>query len=210
MALISTLTDNFNDNSIDTTKWDYGSDVAEVNNNLEFTSTLSADSSNLYSKTTYNLTGSQITIKLVDAGNQSLASWAFTPLWAYLDGTHSLLFRVKAGNLEVNDIARSNNSPKYSVTYNATNHRYLRIREVSGTIYWDCSADGITWINLFNEANPCAVTALEVDFGGEWDAEASTTTAKIDDFNILPSGEQPIFSHAFNNGFNEGIDQGFN
>jgi hypothetical protein len=73
-----------------------------------------------------------------------------------------------------------------STAYVADNHRFLRIREASGTTYWDYSADGITWTNLTSQANPITMTALEVAIeAGTYASEASDTSAKFDDFNTL-------------------------
>lgn len=211
-ASISTLTENFDDNSLDAAKWVSSTGCSETNQELEMATSLSGRFVNPYSQTTYALTGSQATIKIIDAGNQSLTSYQFYPLWLYLDGSHSLLFRITNGNLDIIDDDRTTASPKYSTTYSAVTHVYLRIRESSGTTYWDYSSEGSSWKNLYSESNPFAVTSLEVDFGVYSTAEASTTTAKIDDFNILPSESEsaPIYSHAFSSGFNEGFNDGLN
>ncbi len=39
-----------------------------------------------------------------------------------------------------------------SATYNASTHRWLRLREASGTVFWDTSTDGSSWSNLGSTA----------------------------------------------------------
>ena len=217
MALISTLTDNFNDNSIDAAKWSVynagGFTTAETNQQWELTTALAIGSTNPYSITTYDLTGSQATIKVVDAGNTTgLASALFSPLWLYVSDASYLRWYI-SGNGKIGVWTRISNANDFpwSATYVAATHKYLRIREASGTTYFDYSANGTDWTNAYSLANPFAITAIEVNVEMRTDsAEASTTTAKVDDFNILPSATTIIPSTKFNRGFNRGFNGGFN
>jgi len=210
-AFISMLTDNFDDNSIDLGKWTIVSnntgEMNETGEQLTFTTqTDGANDPEISSKTTYDITGSQITVKIIDAGNQALTSLSFFPLGIW-DSTYNsqVEWRIDGGIIDgVGDGSAT------TATYVADTYRYLKIREASGKIYLDYSADGINWTNFSSVANPFTMTSVWVNMRCRVTAETSTTTAKVDDFNILPSGTTPSFSHAFNNGFGEGIDQGFN
>jgi regulation of enolase protein 1 (concanavalin A-like superfamily) len=188
-ASISTLTDNFDDNSVDEAKWDYDVSnvtVAETNNELEFTTNGTSGYANFYSVSTYDLTGSQATIKVVAAGNLSATGYDFFPLHLYKDSTHKLKWEIYSDGKIYAVIVNTSTTYPWSATYVAATHKYLRIRESGGTTYWDYSADGINWTNAYSVANPFAVTAFygEIDMLG---GGATTTTAKVDDFNILPS-----------------------
>ena len=205
---ISTLTDNFNDNSIDGTKWSATADglqtVVETNQEIEITSTLVAGYGYLASVNTYDLTGSQASIKLVDAGNQALGSWDVI-LILYLDSNHSVRWIIENGTIYAQKNVNGNTTLA-SASYVAATFKYLKIRELSGTTYWDYSANGTSWTNFASTANPITITSLKVYLqAGTYAVELSTTTAKVDDFNILPSAIQPDFSS-----FNTGIDNGFN
>ncbi len=193
MASISTLTDNFNDNSLDATKWiedDSDGSYAETNQQLEITTALSvvyaAESidTDIAGNPRYNLTGSQASLKLVDAGNQSLTSYAFEFKIFSTGFGYSMNFVVSGGDISVNV---DDGSAQGTMTYNATTHRYLRIREASGICYWDYSADGISWTNMYSISNPFDITTCIVQFKVSTSSlELSTTTAKVDDFNIGP------------------------
>jgi hypothetical protein len=181
MALISTLTDDFNDNSIDAAKWTNtgGAQIVEANEELELTSKTTTQDILLYSTNAYDLTGSGATIKIIDAGNQSLASYEF--YFTITDWNAYLYWKIKAGTIY---------SISKNTAYVAATHRYLRIREASGTtLYWDYSADGITWTNFdtYSPSSDVTLNAVQVYFQIKNTTEASTTTAKVDDFNILPS-----------------------
>jgi hypothetical protein len=206
-ASISTLTDNFDDNSIDAAKWtNHLTDWVEQNNELEETTSTAGSDKYISSVNAYDLTGSQATIKVVDAGNVTLASRYFYPL-IIVDAdlnTNKLYWLIRDSSIRA-----IGGDAYYEQTYVAATYRYLKIREASGIIYWDYSSDGISWTNATSIANPFSITSKVVLFEDYVDVESSTTTAKIDDFNILPSATAPTFSHAFNNGFNEGMD-GFN
>ena len=186
MALISTLTDNFDDNSRDAAKWQEGSaGVAEVNQELEFTTTLAASTQEIYSTVdTYELTSSQTTIKIVDAGNFSLVSYYWSFGMFPNDWSHWLGWLLDNDGVH----ARFDSTNYTTNTYVANTYRYLRIRESGGTTYWEYSSDGINWNVEHSVANPMTVTDIMIRLAAEtWDTELSTTTLKIDDFNILPS-----------------------
>jgi len=218
-ASISTLTDNFNDNSIDAAKWtteiDIGGTILETNQEIEFTTGTSGTQSYLYSATTYDLTGSQATIKIVDVGNTGITGYEFYPLsiWKNLDINNTLNWEIYPdGNIWIFTRIASVNAWPWNATYVANTFRYLKIREASGTIYFDYSSNGINWTNAYSLANPFTITSTSAVVSLYSGADASTTTAKVDNFNILPSGEEtaPTYSHAFNNGFNSGFQDGVN
>src|SRR3546814_14352831 len=50
-----------------------------------------------------------------------------------------------------------------SIAYDSTNHAWLRIREDSGTLFWDTSADGLVWTNRRSTASPAWVSDLDIE-----------------------------------------------
>jgi hypothetical protein len=204
-ASISTLTDNFNDNSIDAAKWN-NSGSAEANNELELTTTLAPCDIYIYSVDSYDLTGSQATIKVIDAGNQSLFSLQVFPIEIYKnDFSDSVQWCIRQGNIYALQTA---STVLASATYVDATYKYLKIREAGGTTYFDYSADGITWTNFYSFANPFVVTSiLALIEASTFNIELSTTTAKVEDFNILPT---VIPFTKFNRGLNRGFNGGFN
>jgi hypothetical protein len=192
LPLIETLQDNFNDNSLDTSKWDDFSGginpPLEQNNCLELsTQNVAGDlSAGVWSDDTYNLVGSYAKVELIQAGGD-LAQDSF-----YLDdGTTFLLqFYIVSGILYalgydyIEDVAFID----YSAAYNSTNHRFLRIRETSGTVYFEVSTNGTDW-NAFDSAvytipdnTPfkAFLTSQQTGPGGD------PTTAIFDRFNTEP------------------------
>lgn len=75
----------------------------------------------------------------------------------------------------------------YTATYNALTHRWLRFRESGGTVHWESSADGHTWVSRYSESSPFAVTDMIPAFYAE-SYEVQTVT--IDNFNVFPPQAQ--------------------
>jgi hypothetical protein len=50
-----------------------------------------------------------------------------------------------------------------SVYYEPADHRFLRIREEAGTLYWEYSADGAAWTEQFQVATPPWAPAVKVN-----------------------------------------------
>lgn len=78
-----------------------------------------------------------------------------------------------------------------TVTYSATTHKFLRLRETGGNVYWDTSPDGTTWTNRRTLATPAWVTAstnqCAVDMSAHRDA-GTNDEAQYDLFNTLSDG----------------------
>lgn len=178
------LSDDFNDNSLDTAKWTvYSGTVNETGGQLQFVP-VSGTSAYLYSPNTYNLTGKQATLKIVDAGNIT-TGYNLHILYLWVDVNNYVWWQIYSnGNIYCSKVVSGVMTDVYSNTYNANTYRYIKIREDGGTTYWDYSSDGASWTNAHSEANPITLTNVEIDFEA---IATTTTTVKLDDFNILPS-----------------------
>lgn len=188
---ISTLQDDFNDASLDTSKWSNwsGARVTESGGTLNIATTTSAIYSGIDSQNAYDLTGSSIYVQLNDAGNLNLTSLedAFV---LKIDDNNRVFFNISGydGTIAAYKQVSGSSSSLASATYSSTNHKWLRFRESSGTLYWETSADATNWNVLYSEASPITITSLKVSLvAGTWDTEASTTTVKYDNVNITPS-----------------------
>jgi hypothetical protein len=189
MASMQSFSDDFNDNSIDSGKWGIltpGSGrYAETNGRFEITTAIGTDEFDaLYSQSRYDLTGSYAAAQLVEAGDQSIATLDAYML-LYPNGTNALVFFVGNGSI----YAQKQISGTYTVfagdVYDPVDHQFLRIREASGTCYWETSPDGITWNSFASLANPFAVTNLWVDIGGGiYGTETVSTDIYWDNFNV--------------------------
>lgn len=77
------------------------------------------------------------------------------------------------------------------ITYDPVAHRFLRLREDAGTVYWDTSPDGTTWTNQRTLATPAWVTesvdTVALDLSAHRDA-GTPDEATYDLFNTLSNG----------------------
>lgn len=186
MALTESLIDSFNGSSLSGLWTSNAATADQIGGQLSLTST--AGTTNyavITSASTYDLTGSYIQARLTDAGNQALTSWQACAVNVLLDANNSLSFIVNNNLLHAQkQVASSYSDVSGSLAYNASLHKYFRIRESGGTIYWDYS-DGITWTNYTSLANPFAITSLYVYVqGGTYSSEGSATKALVDNFNV--------------------------
>jgi hypothetical protein len=186
VALIETITDGFASNAGGL--WaTYGTVVFD--GQLKITATSSGVyRANAATGEVEDLTGSSCAIEWVQAAGTSVLFYLSDgsgSAWIgfYYDGA-TLQAREKHSGVET--------ALGTAVTYNATNHRWLRFREAAGTTYWETSPTGLTgsWTTLHSMATtsvPFAVTALQPSvFAG-----GSGGTAIFDNLNLLPTGGTP-------------------
>lgn len=189
--LAETLQDNFNDDSIDSNKWPGvwgGIQIEETNQRLELTTTLSGGYFGIDS-IRLDLTESFVQIKLVEAGDFGIPSYEAYPLVMILDASNSVLWNIFEGTLVARKHVGGVFTVLYSTTYDSNVHKYFRIREESGVVYWDTSVDGINWTNRASEdvSDLFDITNLYLQIMvGTWQAESSITTMAVDNVNILP------------------------
>ena len=192
MALLETLQDNFDDNSRDTAKWNqYGTTTvpSETNQQLEITTSTTLGYGGYTSVNTLDFTNSYVVAELVNAGNQSLTSLEVFPVQVYKDADNVLFWYVSGGILVAYQQVANVNTQLATTTYNSTTHRWLRIRESGGRVYFDYASDGGAWITLTSLLNPWTpITAVTAELScGTFNNEASATTVIFDNFNIFSS-----------------------
>lgn len=184
---ISSLFDNFNDNSFDTDKWvDWsGGQVSETGGQLVINNLLNDLNYNgIDSVRRYDITNGEAFVELVDAGNQALASLEVYPLQFITDVDNRLLWGIFNGTVAAIKRVGGSNTTVYSATYDNAVHRWFKIRENNGTTYWETSADGVSWTTRASEATPLNVNGMYVELAiGTWQNSAATS-ATWDNFNI--------------------------
>lgn len=190
----SSFIENWSSGIIDTAKWNnWGNpQTSVVNNQLKITSVPAGGYYGLDSRAggkIYNLTGSYAQNQLVDAGNQSIATWETFTIVIFKDSdtNYELSFFVSNNNI----VARHSNPNGFTnikiASYDQSIHKYFKIRESNGTLFWDTSADGLSWNNFTSVANPFDITAVRIGMMvGTWRSETNTTSATYDNYNVIP------------------------
>lgn len=193
----STLVDNFNSGVLDPNKWwfddhtdGYGGTVAIVNGQVNISTDLTASYPDLESMGGYDLTESSVMLQLVSAGNQALVS---LQIWIIDSGAGWFLqnntLTIYLGN--VTNVGNPPYGPRTTIPYNPAVHKWFRVRETGGTLYWDYSPDGLAWTNAWSQATPpptsLDMTQVYPSMLVNTGAEASTTTVIWDNYNVSPS-----------------------
>jgi hypothetical protein len=74
-----------------------------------------------------------------------------------------------------------------SLTYSPAEHRWLRFREGSGTLYLETSADGLAWTSRLSTTTPWWITWVRIYLGaGTWDTTSDPGRGEFDNVNLLP------------------------
>lgn len=179
-----TLSDAFT--TADTAKWANigGTNPLVTGGHVELVPTTGYPS--FTSITDYSLTGSYAFIEVPQVpatGNGTIQAW---PLRLNFDGNNQLHWYYSGGQLLAEYSIGGVFTTLATLTYNATTHRWLRVREVGGTVYWDTSPDGITWTQ---RASTTAITwslnDLLVYVGvGYYGTEPAPGMLQVDNFNV--------------------------
>lgn len=178
---MSGLVDPFNQNTLNTTIWTqttlgsatltYDATGATVTYPASTTSSMDGD---IVTNGSYDMTGSGVYLQVLSVPSNGGATTTDAFVQAYIDGSNKLTILWEGGSLYAQKMVGGVNTNITSVTYNSTTHKWWRIRESSGTTYWETSPDNTTWTALTSQSNPIAVTGLKVLIAGTAYASASS------------------------------------
>ncbi len=186
-AKTATLQDGFAGTTLNASLWSAvqtGTGSVVVNNGLSLTDT--ADSATyvaIKSNALYDLTSSQLVVELTSAGTQATDTQALLQVQDAAAQNALQLF-VQDGNLVAQNELAGSYTSLATATYNATNMKWLRLREAAGTVYFEYAATlSGTYTTLYSYADPFSLAAVYVfvqqgSFGGA-DAVATSTWANL-------------------------------
>jgi hypothetical protein len=189
--LMELLQDNFDFGGHDSGKWDNWSSGNVIGTNdlyVKFTSTLSAGYYGWTSLSSYDLTGSYAFCQILSVGDQTIPSFEFYPI-SLDNGSNALSIMIAGGNIAARKkVSGVSSTVGDAATYNSDTMKWVRIRGSLGLIYWEYATDPTaSWTIIASASNPITITSLTGGFLiGTWQNESSTTTAEIDNFNVLP------------------------
>ncbi len=137
------------------------------------------------SATRYDLSASSLSVEAVgvpDVGNGTVEA----ALSATVDANNAVEFGWRNGSLALRIVSNGNrNFDVTTPTYDATAHRFWRLRESGGTVYWDASPDGRSWTNLRSAALPFSVTRVAIRlYAGYSGSESNPGSALFDNVNL--------------------------
>lgn len=209
----ATLADDFNDNSLDTTKWDPNNlfsgftdtslPVAETNQQFEIGPLLQNTSGSHYrgirTVNTYTFTNSYSYVELVQAPSSSTVADAMFTVGTSVDNYYRLY--VSGGTLYGLRKAGGTKTTLFTLAYNTTNHRFLRIRHDSntGNVTLDTAtgSGGVpgTWVQQYSEAwnSSIALTGIIFEMKGGTSVAETNAPGKVifDNFQFAGNSAPP-------------------
>ena len=186
------LEDDFNDNSLNTAKWDANNlfsgftdtsiAISETSQRFEigplFQNVDGSHYRGLRSVNTYNFTGAYSYVELVQAANGATAADAMFTVGKDVDNYYRIY--VSAGNLIGQKKLGGTKVTLFTIPFDSVNHRFLRIRHNAGSVTLD-TAPGSggtpgTWVQRYSEIwsgmIPLSTIVFEVK-GGTWQIETN-------------------------------------
>lgn len=183
------LKDGFNGSTVDGATWtSYTGGRITVDNELQIATLAASGYAGIYTNERYDLTGSYAKVHLENNPITTYESLEAT-LDLNLDADNRLQFIWYIGSGVGRWSARRRvaavNTDVASITYDHATMNHIRIREASGTVYWDYSGDGVNWTNLGSWVSSINVKSLLAELNaGQWQAEAGGSSIVFDDFNL--------------------------
>jgi len=158
-----TLVDNFNDNSTDASRWGSYGPIQEVNQRLEVRPTSDTPQYGGYvSSVTYDLTDSFMHVEVAQilVGTQSQTEFSVNN-----DAGNKVYFAAAVGKLQCGAWFPSvNNGFATIIPYDPECHRWWRLRESGGVLFWEVSADGQVWAAVFSRSTAATSTTPALSY----------------------------------------------
>jgi hypothetical protein len=191
MANLSTLTDNFNDDSISASWDDFeggNAQIAEQNKRIEINLPASADSTadgDISSVSTYDLTGNYGYLQVIEVPNAETNANA--ELRIFTDSDNWFRWVYEEGRLFAQYKKAGLVSSLVDLTWLAADYRFWRIREASGIVYWETSSDAQEWVIETQVTHGMTITAMKVLIAAIcYKDETNPGNFIVDNFNITP------------------------
>ena len=175
------VSDNFNDNSIDTAKWDTtlfsgftntNVPLAETSQQLEIGPLLQNVNGSAYrgvrTVNTYNFSGAYSYVELVKAPESNTSAFAMFTIGNNVDNYYRMY--VSGGTLFGEKKIAGTKSTLFSISYDLTNHRFLRIRHdaTTGNVTLDTApgSGGVpsTWVQRYTETWNTSISTSAIIF----------------------------------------------
>jgi hypothetical protein len=191
---VAQLQDDFDDNSIDTGKWDtnlgIGTAITETGQKLEISlPSASGRYASLSSDSTYDLRDRWAGVQLTNASQPGYNT--IGGMYVADASDHGPGWLVSQNNIYAY-YDNGTYTPVYSKSYSSVEFQYLRIREAGGFTYWEASTDGEAWTVYYGQSNTIDMSDVGVGLEANTNAAvAGSSTFTFDNF-YLGTSDQTI------------------
>ena len=184
---ISALTDDFDDGERGpqwTRSWsDAPCPFDESSGTLQASCSAMAYAGSSYgSSSVYDLTGSSITVEVVESPLADSSAWMGLRL-ERPEVSSGWSFEIVNGQLELYEFLDGNWNIVEFGPYDADLGRFLRVREDAGQVYFERSPDGASFTEFDQRTAPFDVTELRVSLQGGAGDNAAPVTIAFDNLN---------------------------
>lgn len=196
MPSFSTLSDNFNDSVIGP-NWGNSYGGANETGGQARVPCIAGSYAGYQTAYSWTFAGASLFMKVVTTPAASTATDAYCGVMVNAPDVGTSGVRIGFTINAVTGMLRMQSDTGYydaaavEITYNATTHAFLRLREDGTNVYWDTSPDGTTWTNRRTLATPAWITTsvdtCALDMSAHRDA-GTTDYAAYDLFNTLSDG----------------------
>lgn len=191
---LATLGDDFDDNRASTTLWpnNYGG-ASEVGGRMRVPVNVGT-TAGYQSAREWTLTGSKLTAKLVTLPTANGSSSGSASMWINSTTSGTRLgwsYNPVSGNISCQNQVGFSDGSAVSATYSAIDHVWLRVREASGTVYWESSGDGFGWTVRRSLATPAWVGSQTQAV--EFAATRTGGTADYIEWDLVGADVRPRF-----------------
>jgi len=198
LPAVPVFSDNFNDNSLDATKWtvvDAGSSAAVSEQSQQLRITLlpnTAAYNGVYSNSTFDMRGKTVQVEVPQAVSQG--GWSQNYLQVMLDSQNYYLINVGSGSFVFRSMVNGVNNETV-IGYDPTALPYWRIRheQTANTVSFETSTNGVNWTTRKTVTAAFSLTAVRFYLmAGAWGTgNGSPGAAKYDNFQLAESGAAP-------------------
>lgn len=188
--LLENLVDDFDDSSVSAVLWPgaYGG-VTETGGRARVP--VAAVYAGFKSAAAWQLQGSSVFVEVptLPALGGTSEAYVGMQVGSGTDGTSiGWTYNLISGMLRAVSNAAYWDGAAVSLTYSPTDHRWWRVRETGGTVFWDTSPDGVTWTERRSLATPAWVvgaTVLPLSLEAVQDT-GTPSYAEFDNLNVAP------------------------
>lgn len=162
---IEQLGDDFDDDQVNTTIWSGNFNGAVEAGGYARVPAAAGVTAGYASARQYTLTGSKTTVRLVTVPSPTGATSATCTFMvnAVTSGTRiGFVVNSVTNQLQLKSDVSFSDAGQVNLTHSKTDHAWLRIREASGTVYWETSPNGSDWTVRRSAATPAWVGTDQV------------------------------------------------
>lgn len=142
MAKLSTLFDDFEDGTLNTTLWDDSSNATEGSGYCAITPS-GTYTNRLGTTTTFDFASDSFEFELTFSAGAVAGAEQYCQIYTGVGGQ-----TIQMGRFQ-QSIGYDYDGNSEFVTYSATDHRHCRVRTTATQIFFETSTDGSTWVNPF-------------------------------------------------------------